>query len=99
MCKLQLSIAKLSAKMRQTVYHIQKSISVVYFLSEKLKISPVFPPLENPRHVLVFKQSMGSTEPMTATLGQGGGDSEKMLSKLPKLKSKPTFAGLKGSEF
>ena len=44
---------------------------------------------------------MGSTGADDSNFGpkQGGGDSEKLLSKLPKWKSKQTLAGLKGSKF
>ena len=50
---------------------------------------------------LFFKQSEGSTGAYDSGFGskQGGGGSEKMLSKLLNKKSKQTLAGLKGSEF
>ena len=50
---------------------------------------------------LFVKQSEGSTGADDSNFGpkQGGGDSEKMFSKLLNKKSKQTLAGLKGSEF
>ena len=50
---------------------------------------------------LFFKQSVGSTGADDNNFGpkQGGGDSEKKLSKLLNKKSKQTLAGLKGNEF
>ena len=56
------------------------------FLLKKFKTSRVIPPLEKHRHVLVFQVSVGSTGANDSNFGpkQGGGDSEKTLSKLPK---------------
>ena len=50
---------------------------------------------------LSFKQSKGSTGADDSNFGpkQGGGESEKTLSKLPNEKSKQTLTGLKGSKF
>ena len=82
------------------MYYTQQSISAVYFLSEKFKTSPVIPPLEKPRHVIVFKQSVGSTGGNESNFElKQGGDNEKTLSKLPNKKSKQTLAGLKCSMF
>ena len=69
----------------------------MYFLSEKFKASTVIPPLENPDMCLFFKQSVGSTGAYDSNFGpkQGGGNSEKTLSKLRKQKSKQTLAGCK----
>ena len=46
---------------------------------------------------LFFKQT--GADDSNFRLKQGGGDSEKTLSKLPNKKSKQALAGLKGSEF
>ena len=82
------------------MYYTQQSISAVYFLSEKFKTSPVIPPLEKPRLVIVFKQGVGSTGGDDSNFEpKQGGDSEKTLSKLPNKKSKQTLAGPKGSKF
>ena len=70
------------------MYHTQQSISAVYFLSAKIKNSPVI----SHYMCLFFKQSNFRPK-------QGGGDSEKMLSKLPNKKSKQTLARLKGRVF
>ena len=63
----------------------------MYFLLEKIKISPVV--LGKPRHVLVIQAERGSTGANDSNFGpkQGGGDTEKTLSKLSNKMSKQTL--------
>ena len=71
------------------------------FYRKNLKPVQLFPPWNNPDMCLFFKQSVGSTgaDDSNFRQKQGGGDSERTLSKPQKWKSKQTLAGLKGREF
>ena len=84
MRRLQLSIATLTAKTGQTVYHTQKI---------DFKTSPVFKNIGKTKTCACF-----SSRGRVATLGQNKvvGILKKTLSKLPNKKSKQTLAGLKG---